>query len=84
MANHNELVGQFSNGKTAVANNEQIVEGIKQGVKEAVSDMLEPYLEQIAQNTRETADKESSLSIDGRELINAIDDKRNRNGFSFA
>ena len=84
MANHNELVGQFSNGRTAVANNEQIVEGIKQGVKEAVSDMLAPYLEQIAQNTRETADKESSLNIDGRELLNAIDEKRSRNGFSFA
>lgn len=35
-ANHNELVGQFSNGKTAVANNAQIVEGIKQGVIEAM------------------------------------------------
>ena len=28
-ANHDELVGQFSNGKTAVANNAQITEGIK-------------------------------------------------------
>ena len=37
MANHNELVGEFSNGKTAVANNGQIVEGIRQGVYEAVS-----------------------------------------------
>ena len=36
-ANHNELVGQFSNGKTAVANNQQIIEGIKQGVYEAMS-----------------------------------------------
>lgn len=35
-ANHNELVGKFSNGATAVANNEQIVEGIKQGVLEAM------------------------------------------------
>ena len=35
-ANHSELVGQFSNGKTAVANNEQIVEGIKAGVYDAV------------------------------------------------
>ena len=35
-ANHSEMVGQFSNGKTAVANNEQITEGIKQGVYEAV------------------------------------------------
>lgn len=36
-ANHSEMVGQFSNGKTAVANNQQIVEGIKQGVYEAVA-----------------------------------------------
>lgn len=35
-ANHNELVGQFANGKTAVANNEQILDGIKQGVYEAM------------------------------------------------
>lgn len=36
MANHNELVGSFSNGKTAVANNEQIVKGIENGVYNAV------------------------------------------------
>ena len=36
-ANHNELVGKFNNGKTAVANNEMIVEGIKSGVYEAVA-----------------------------------------------
>lgn len=36
-ANHNEIVGQFSNGKTAVANNAQIVEGISEGVYEAVT-----------------------------------------------
>lgn len=35
-ANHNELVGQFSNGRTAVANNEQIVDGISDGVYNAV------------------------------------------------
>ncbi len=29
MANHGELIGQFSNGKTAVANNQQIVAGIE-------------------------------------------------------
>ena len=39
-ANHNELVGQFSNGKTAVANNEQIVSGIKQGVYQAVTQAM--------------------------------------------
>lgn len=36
MANSSELVGEFSNGKNAVANNMQIIEGIKQGVSEAM------------------------------------------------
>ncbi len=36
MANHNELVGQFSNGKTAVANNEQITDGIERAVTRAL------------------------------------------------
>ena len=31
-ANHSELVGEFSNGRTAVANNEQIIQGIQNGV----------------------------------------------------
>lgn len=35
-ANSQEMVGKFTNGKTAVANNYQIVEGIKQGVLEAM------------------------------------------------
>lgn len=35
-ANHSELVGKFSNGKTAVANNEQIVAGISAGVESGV------------------------------------------------
>lgn len=40
MANHNELVGEFSNGKTAVANNAQIVAGIERGVYNAVSSAM--------------------------------------------
>lgn len=36
MANHNELVGKFSNGRTAVANNEQITNGIAQAVYSAM------------------------------------------------
>lgn len=71
MANHNELVGTFSNGKTAVANNEQIVSGIKQGVKEAVGEILAPYLADIAQNTRETAQKDFSVNIGDRDIAKA-------------
>lgn len=84
MANHNELVGQFGNGKTAVANNEQIVEGISKGVREAVADLLEPYLSELVSSNREIADKDSTVNIDGRELVTAMDDRKNRNGFSFA
>lgn len=36
MANHNEMVGKFSNGRTAVANNEQITTGIAQAVYQAM------------------------------------------------
>lgn len=36
MANRGELVGQFSNGKTAVANNQQITQGIADAVYPAV------------------------------------------------
>lgn len=39
-ANHGELVGQFSNGKTAVANNAQIVAGIESGVYNAVKSAM--------------------------------------------
>ena len=62
MANHGELVGQFSNGKTAVANNEQITDGIKQGVREAVAEVLVPYLSDIAQSSRVTANKEFGIT----------------------
>lgn len=40
MANHGELVGKFTNGKTAVANNEQIVQGIQSGVYRAVKEAM--------------------------------------------
>lgn len=40
MANHGELVGQFSNGRTAVANNEQIISGIQGGVTRAIINYL--------------------------------------------
>lgn len=71
MANHGELVGKFTDGRTVVANNEQIVSGIKLGVKEAVSEVLEPYLADIVQNTRETADKEFSTYIGDKEIARA-------------
>lgn len=86
MANHSELVGQFSNGRTAVANNEQITDGIRQasyeGMMQALSEMF-PYLAEIAQNTRETADKDMSVNIGDREIVDAYDRGKSRNGYNF-
>lgn len=82
-ANHNEMVGQFSNGKPAVANNEQIVAGIREGVKAAVTEALAPYLSDIADSNREIAEKDASFTVDGRELVKAINEREARNGFSF-
>nr|DAU45397.1 MAG TPA: Intron-binding protein aquarius N-terminus [Caudoviricetes sp.] len=38
--NRGEIVGKFSNGKTAVANNQQITEGIKQAVMEGMTQVM--------------------------------------------
>lgn len=76
-ANHNELVGSFSNGKTAVANNMQIVDGIKQGVKEA---MVESRGTQSS-STQLTGD----MIIDGKKagkiLAKSVGEELNRSGF---
>lgn len=70
-ANHNELVGKFTNGKNVVANNMQIVDGIKYGVREAVSEVLAPYLADIAESNREVANKEFATYIGDREIARA-------------
>ncbi len=59
-ANHNELVGKFSNGKTAVANNEQIVSGIENGVYGAMSES-NSLLEEQNSLLRAILDKETGI-----------------------
>nr|DAF31441.1 MAG TPA: minor tail protein [Caudoviricetes sp.] len=82
-ASQGEIMGKFDNGKSVVANNEQITAGIANGVRQAVDDVLAPYLSQIARNTRETADKDTSINIDGRTLVSETDRRRSRNGYQF-
>ena len=66
-ANHNELVGRFDNGKTAVANNEQITRGIYEAVRDAM---------------RESGNGQGGISIqiDGQELAKVITKKQNNFG----
>ena len=65
-----EMVGSMG-GNTTVANNEQIISGIQQGVEIAVAQILAPYLKDIAENTRETANKDFSVNIGDRDIARA-------------
>lgn len=74
-ANSSELLGTFSNGRTAVANNAQIVEGIQRGVYSAVLRAM--------QETR--GGQQSSIivlddQVVGKTFGAAIDRERRRNG----
>ena len=61
-ANHNEMVGQFSNGRTAVANNEEITEGIRRAVVEGMSAVLSGN-----NNTQNV-----NVYLDGKQITNAV------------
>lgn len=73
LANHNELVGKFSNGRTAVANNEMIVEGIKVGVYEAVAMA-------ISQFSRQSNEIDVHVHTDEGTVIDGIEQRIKQTG----
>lgn len=82
MANHGELVGQFANGKTAVANNEQITDGIATAVQNTKT-------EQNALLREQNQILRAILAKDGNDLGNVFDAVReeyiqraNRSGYT--
>lgn len=68
MANHNELIGQFSNGKTAVANNEMITDGIYRAVLQAMTESAQGNNGKIV------------IQIDGREIARTVDKYNKQSG----
>lgn len=64
-ANHGELVGQFANGQTAVANNDQIIEGIKRGVMEAME---------------QSGGANVTVYLDSREIATKVEKRMNNKG----
>lgn len=63
MANHNELVGKFDDGRTAVANNEQITTGIANAVYSAIMSANSGGTTRYINNT---------IQIDGRAIARAV------------
>lgn len=70
-ANHNELVGKFSNGRTAVANNEQIVSGISNGVANANQNVVNAIVT-MTNNIVSAVLSGSVIEIDGQAVFNTV------------
>ena len=77
LANHHELVGTFSNGKTAVANNGQIIAGIESGVYSAMSKVMS----QTSGNSQYIANE---IIVDGDVIARSISKAQDRQNRRFS
>ena len=71
MANHGELVGRFSNGRTAVANNEQITAGIADAVYDA-------FMTAFSQTGGGMNDQAVNIYLDGRQIAQSTTKYQNQ------
>lgn len=71
MANHGEMVGKFANGKTAVANNQEITAGIASAVYDA---MIAAMVASDSSNSGRNKQTEFVFNLNGREFARAIYD----------
>ena len=76
-ANHNELVGSFSNGKTAVANNAQIIEGISSGVYGAVAKAM-------SQNNGSNKYISNTIVVDGETIARTVTKAQDRQNMRYS
>lgn len=77
LASHHELVGSFSNGKTAVANNQQIIAGIETGVYSAMSKAM-------AQNNGGSQYISNEIIVDGDVIARSVSKAQERQGRRFS
>lgn len=82
MANSGELVGKFSNGRTAVANNEQIIDGIQRGVEYASIEQ-NALLKEQNELLRALLEKDTVIQMDSREVGRTMDKSYRRRGYTF-
>lgn len=80
-----ELVGTYGN-KTAVMNNNQIVQSVSNGVRSAIeysNGKVEYLLTQIIEYQQMLLEKDNSTRIDGKKAGQLIDRARSNSGYSF-
>lgn len=79
----NEMVGRIGN-RSAVANNDQIVEAIRAAVVQGINtDEQNALLREQNALLRAILDKDMDVSLDGRSLVDGIDKARKRMGVNF-
>lgn len=74
--NKGEVMGTFDDGSSIVANNQQIIRGIKQGVYQAVS--------QAMSNSGTGDDRPIDIYIDGEKVFQATKKNAKRHGMAFS
>lgn len=74
--NKGEVMGTFDDGTSIVANNQQIISGIKQGVYQAVTAAM--------QSSGRTDDRPIEISIDGEKVFQATKKNAKRHGLAFS
>ena len=74
--NKGEVMGTFDDGTSIVANNQQIISGIKQGVYQAVASAL--------QNNTMSDDRPIDIYIDGERVFQATKKNAKRHGLAFS
>lgn len=90
MANHTELVGKFSNGRTAVANNEMIVAGIEEAAyrgfarANAENNIQNELLREQNRLLAEMVSKEVTAVLDTRDTLAGLRQQAKREGFVFS
>lgn len=72
-----ELVGNIG-GRTAVANNDQIVNGISDGVRDANMDVVNALYAVAQQIITTVREKDTNTYIDGRKLTETVTSQQNR------
>lgn len=71
--NHGEIAGKFSNGKSVVANNQQIVDGIADGVYRAIM---------MAQNEESERPLQVNVYLDGKQVSKSVNKYNSSKGVS--
>ena len=72
--NQGEIAGKFNNGKSVVANNEQIISGISQGVYDA-------FMKALSENDNDKAIN-VNVYLDSDQITSSVEKNRNSKGLS--